>query len=397
MVTGKKAGTATITATTEDGNKTATCTVTVNDPPVGNERTLKAATITLFAGSDEAGFAEGTGEAAQFNYPMGMCLDGDGNLYVADRDNHRIRKITPTGVVTTILGNGDPLYEAAAHGPGDVLIYDGWIYIVERSGNRIRRMKLGIEGRDPSWPDEINVFAGEGDVRAPGGQAGWAYENGEGTSARFSRPQSITVDDNGNFYVCDFANRVIRKITSEGIVSMYAGPLSVACLYCGNDKDMLSYPGEVCWNPADGNLYVAALNRERVVKITAKDAYSTFVGHIVDVAEDRANEVNNDSYNDGPGTVAEFARPALIKADQSGYMFLGEQSTIHRLRFITPSGIVSTIAAGDGEPLARTNALLPKLPSSPTGIAVTPDGKTLYVAEGSGNKIWKITLEYNNY
>jgi sugar lactone lactonase YvrE len=385
-------GTATITVTTSDGNKTATCAVTVNIPNPGDERQLREASISIFAGGDEAEFADGTGTAARFSAPRGLVLDSEGNLYITDSGNNRIRKVTSSGVVTTVAGNGDrvsedgPAASAKFFNPYDAAIHNGNLYVIERHargganpgglGGKIRKIDLA--------GGTVSTFAG-GDT--------YGHVNAQGAAARFNALASIEVDGDGNFYVSDFFNRIIRKITPDGTVSDYAGPLCVDCDYGGDDKDMLSYPGGLCWNPIDGNLYVAALNRERVVKITGVDVYDTFVGHVN--ADGEAQEIKDDSYKDGPGAIAEFARPAVITADESGYMFLGEQSIIHRIRFITPNGTVSTIAAGAEVPLARTNALLPKLPSSPNGIAVTPDGKTLYVAEG--NKIWKIEIEYNNY
>jgi sugar lactone lactonase YvrE len=387
------AGTATITVSTVDGNKTATCTVIVNDPPVGNERTLKAATISVFAGGNEAGFEDGAGTAARFNNPIGICLDGDGNLYVGDYYNHAVRKITPTGTVTTLLGNTDPAWEIAAHGPYDVAISGEWLYIVERLGSRIRRAKLGS---DMSWPENVNVFAGNDNIYNSNA-AVWEHANGQGNAARFSGPSSITADNAGNLYVSDFYNRAIRKITPNGTVSDYVGPLCVACnMGSGDDSDMLSYPREICYNPADGNLYVAAANRERIVKITGKDTYDTFVGWLNEKGE--AEERWEDNYNNGPAGEVHFARPGIIAIDQSGYMFIGEQGgPCGRIRFITPSGHTSTLADGDGTPCVAHGALLPRFVYSSTGIAVTPDGKTLYVVEGGNHKIWKIELQYDNY
>ncbi|MDR0559726.1 MAG: Ig-like domain-containing protein [Prevotellaceae bacterium] len=382
-------GTVTITVTTADGNKTATCVVTVTTQQPGGGKTIKTATKSLFAGGDAAGFENGTGAEASFNNPRGMTIDADGNLYVADYSNHAIRKITPAGVVTTFIGNSAPDWEICANGPADVVISNGWLYIAERIGSRIRRVKLGLSG-DPGWPNDINVFAGDDNVYNPD-PTEYKHVNGQGTAARFANLRSITVDDAGNFYVADFYNRLIRKITSNGTVSDHAGVLCEGCPMGEKpDDDMLSYPQYVCWNPVNGKLYVAALNRERIVQITNSGEYTTFAGKLDENGQ--AKEVNGDDYNDGAPAEAEFARPAVICSDQSGHMFLGEQGGCNRLRFITPEGFVSTIAAG-ATPLTNHGAFLPKFDGSPNGIAVSPDGKTLYVAEG--HKIWKIELTYN--
>jgi DNA-binding beta-propeller fold protein YncE len=119
------------------------------------------------------------------------------------------------------------------------------------------------------------------------------------------------------------------------------------------------------------------------VKITGYQTYGTFVG--------AGGEKNDDTYRDGTGVNVDFAYPYSIAIDNDGYMFVSEiGNNCNRIRYITPSGKVTTLAAGDAD---THNALLPKFENNPMGLAISPDGRTLYVAEG--NRVWKIELTYN--
>jgi len=177
--------------------------------------------ITTFAGTGEKGFCGDGGSAtnACFQFPMGIAVNSKGNLFIADYENHRIRRIdSTTHVVTTVAGNGDANSEgdnqsavqASLHFPKSIAI-DKWdnLYIVEGGKHVIRRV-------DPQT-GLITRFAGTG-------ESGLSGDGGLATNAQLSDPGSITVDGNGNVFIADWSNRRIRRIGAQtGIITTVAG------------------------------------------------------------------------------------------------------------------------------------------------------------------------------
>ncbi|QTE34877.1 NHL repeat-containing protein [Mucilaginibacter gossypii] len=157
--------------------------------------------VTTLAGSGVRGAADGKGTAAQFNYPDGIAVDAAGNLYVADSENHMIRKISPDGVVTTLAGK--PAYGAADgqgaaasfHNPAGVALdASGNLYVADYANNKIR--KVTPQGM-------VTTIAGTGV---------YGFANGPGASASFRLPTDIAINSSGDLYVADLDNNMIRKI-----------------------------------------------------------------------------------------------------------------------------------------------------------------------------------------
>lgn len=174
----------------------------------GNNKIRKvtpSGVVTTLAGNmgGVSGFLDGTGTATYFFSPQSLTLDKDDNLYVADKGNHRIRKITPAGVVTTIAGNGQGNYadgyglSAGIMSPTGI-VYDnrtGNIYVTENGGFRIRKIR----------PDGyVSTIAGTGDEGST---------DGPGRLAKFKNPMALVLDNDGNLLVADGGNYKIRKIT----------------------------------------------------------------------------------------------------------------------------------------------------------------------------------------
>ena len=172
----------------------------------------KSWVVNTFAGTGTAGFANGANTAAQFNNPIGVAVDSSGNLYVADTDGHRIRKITSTGVVTTLAGTG-----TAGHhdGTGTATRFNfphgvavdssGILYVVDTDNHRIR--KITSTGK-------VTTLAGTGTA---------GHHDGTGTATQFNFPHGVAVDSSGILYVADTDNHRIRKISSAGVVTTLAG------------------------------------------------------------------------------------------------------------------------------------------------------------------------------
>ena len=160
--------------------------------------------VTTFAGSGTRGSSDGTGASASFYFPMGLAVDSSGNVYVADEANNLIRKITPTGVVSTFAGSGSrgstngTGTEASFNGPiGIALDSSGNVYVSDNGNHLIRKItSAGV----------VSTLAGTGSQ---------GFENGEGTAASFYSPNGISVDSTGNVYVADTYNHLIRKIITK--------------------------------------------------------------------------------------------------------------------------------------------------------------------------------------
>lgn len=169
-----------------------------------NERIRKIANgyVTTYAGMETTGYLDGNALQAQFNKPAGIALDRQGNLYVAELYNHRIRKITAAGIVSTYAGNGTQGFadgEAAAaqfYSLTDVVIdAKGNLYVAD--SHRIRKITPG---------GQVSTIAGD---TAPG------FADGEGNQARFSYPTGLGIDASGDIYVADKQNNRIRKISFQ--------------------------------------------------------------------------------------------------------------------------------------------------------------------------------------
>ena len=230
--------------------------------------------VTTVAGNMNPGYSGdgGLATSAQLNSPSGVCLDTDGNIYIADRDNHRIRKVTvSTGIITTVAGNGTAGYTldgvAATttrlnYPVGVSLDTNGDIYIADTYNHRIRKVTVstGI----------ITTVAGTG-VEGSSGDGGLAI------SARLNLPGGVNVDSARNIYIADTFNNRIRKVTvSTGIITAVAGTASPG--YSGDagppPSAQLNTPTGVTFD-SDGNICIADWTNHRIRKIDAPD-YTTF-------------------------------------------------------------------------------------------------------------------------
>ena len=317
-------------------------------------------TVSTLAGSTQ-GNTDGTGTSAQFSYPTGVAVDGAGNVYVADQDNHRIRKITTSGVVSTLAGSTYGYTDGTGTSAkfylpiGIAVDGAGNVYVADRSNHRIRKITAsGV----------VSTLAGSTQ----------GYADGTGTSAKFNVPFGVAVDGAGNVYVADYNNHRIRKITTSGVVSTLAGSTYGYTDGTGTSAQF-AYPYGVAVDGA-GNVYVADRSNHRIRKITASGVVSTLAG-------------SSQGYTDGTGTSAKFYYPSGVAVDGAGNVYVADRSN-NRIRKITASGVVSTLA-GIGTPGNADGTGTSAKFYLPTGVAVDGAGN-VYVADYVNHRIRKITL-----
>jgi sugar lactone lactonase YvrE len=358
---------------------------------------------SVVAGASETfGSTDGTGRAARFNHPSSIATNSDGEIYVTDTNNSTIRKITPSGVVSTlagtagIFGSADGAGAAASfRGPGGVATDSvGNVYVADMGNNTVRKLT----------PDGVvTTLAGEASVS---GSA-----DGAGSAARFDMPFGLAADSAGNVYVADAYNDVIRKITPAGVVSTFAGTADSAGNTNGTGAAArFKYPVGVATG-GNGNVYVADADNHAIRKITSAGVVSTLasVDDPIAVAVDSADNVYvADTKNNAirkvtpagvvttlPGT---FDGPLGVATDGAGNVYVADTGNT-LLKKITPAGSVTTLATTGGAawskydpPLSYIVILEPphKELKYPIGIAVDGAGN-VYVADTGHSAILKVT------
>jgi sugar lactone lactonase YvrE len=263
--------------------------------------------VTTFTGSSISGYSEGGPTAARFNSPRGVAADKDGYLYVADTGNYRIRKISPSGNVTTLAGSGIQGY---ADGQGSAAsFFFPYGIAVDQSGNVFISDVHRIRKISPSG--NVTTLAGSGNS---------GYADGQGSAASFNYPGGVAVDSGGHLYVSDSENYRIRKITPSGFVTTLAG--SGNSDYADGQGTIASFdaPSGGLAVDLNGNVYVADVDNYRIRKITPSGFVTTLAGSI-------------HGYTDGQGPVAKFHSPYHVAVDSTGNVYVADSN--YRIRKIT--------------------------------------------------------------
>jgi serine/threonine-protein kinase len=215
-----------------------------------------AGVVTTFAGQVGAsGAVDATGTAASFNFPRGICIDGAGNIYVADFFNHKIRKITAGGVVTTVAGTGlsgnvDATGTSASFNrPSGVCIdFTGNLYVADQLNHRIRKITPAAV---------VTTFAGSTS----------GFTDATGTSAKFNLPYGVCADAGNTVYVADFNNQRIRKISPAQVVTTFAGNGTASAIDAVGTSATFNGPIGPCVD-ALGNIFLADQFNHKIRKIT---------------------------------------------------------------------------------------------------------------------------------
>lgn len=340
----------------------------------GNHRIRKvtaAGVVSAYAADASPGSADGTGRAAKFTRAQRCALDSSGNLYVADTNNHTLRKVTPAGVVTTLAGLAGT--SGSADGTGSAARFsspmgvavdtNGFVYVADSGNHTVRKV---------SPAGEVTTLAGLAGVSG--------HTNATGNSARFTNPNGVAVDASDHVYVT--SGNAIRKITPAGEVTTFAGdPTQLGATNGTGTAALFRSPAGLAADSA-GTLFVADAGNDMIRKITAAAVVSTHAGG-----------ANRDYSLDGFATGASFDLPWDVAIDATGNLYVADRNA-SLIRKITPSRDVTTIGGTlevDGYQDGRArNARF----GEPTGIAASADGQTLYVADNYNNRISQGTAMY---
>ena len=325
--------------------------------------------IFTVAGDGFPGFRGdgGPASAARLNAPYGMALDGVGNLYIADLGNNRVRRIDPDGTITTVAGS------ETLESPRNVAVDGaGSLYVSEFSGQRIRR--IGPDGA-------VVTVAGNG-------TAGFAGDGGAASDASLSFPAGLAFDASGNLYIADSGNHRVRKV-SDGIISTVL--------------DQLNLPTAVAID-GQGNVFVADSGNQRIQRLGPGGDIATLPGMGRDLAVDYAGNLyiasglhalqlntageiitiaGDSSYtfrgDGGDALSARLNGPVAIAVNNAGVIYIADQKN-RRVRKVDADGVITTVM-GTGASTPEASEL-----NTPAGISLNESGD-LYVSDQDNHRI----------
>ncbi|MEK9628518.1 MAG: hypothetical protein VW455_05815 [Nitrospinota bacterium] len=382
--------------------------------------------MTAYAGNGSSGFSGDGGKAteARLNVPAGLAFDKRGNLYIADRNNHRIRKVDTSGTITTIAGTGTAGFSGDGgqaknaqikHPSGIAFDQKGNLYFSDRSNDRIRKIDSnGI----------ISTYAGNG-------KEGFKGDSGPATQATLDKPFGIAFDAKDNLYIADRRNNRVRRVNTRGIITTVAG--DGGFFFSGDNgpayrASVAGPTGVVVDN--EGVLYIADRSNNRVRAVDSQGMITTVVGTgrqdyngdsevaretnlhlpfgvavspegnllIIDRSHYRIRSVNLKrgsvttiagngekmfQGDGGPATGATLSFPHGITVDKNDNVLVSDKGN-YRIRSISPDGIIQTIAGngkrgniGDGLPAMEASIY------NPTSLKLNNKGE-MYIISPSG-------------
>jgi sugar lactone lactonase YvrE len=319
--------------------------------------------IATIAGNGISGYA-GDGlcsTSVRFNSPGGISIDSSGNVYIADTNNQAIRKITPSGTISTVVGGNGGIYQLGSFSgdgipatsanlnfPGGVFFNNGNLYIADTSNNRIRRVNAsGV----------ISTFAGTG-------TASYSGDGGPATSASITFPGDVFVDASGFVFIADTHNHRIRRVSPSGMISTFAGTGIGGFAGDGGPATsaQINYPGSVSGD-ALGNIYITDTSNSRIRRVSPSGTISTFAG----------NATQGFLGDGGAATSAELNLPTGVCLKSSSEIFIADNGNSRIRKVNASTGKISTIAGG-GSFIGKD--------VSPLGVAVTPWGISRDVCRG---------------
>ena len=297
--------------------------------------------VSLVAGTEGTlGYVDGTGPAAQFYSPYGLAVGSNGVIYVADTGNNRIRMISTSRVVTTYAGMGDPSAidgagtTATFQAPYDVVMYsNGTLYVADTYNHLIRAIS----------PSKV-----------------------VSSTASIILPQGIVAASNGSIFVTESGNRRVVRMASNAAITVVAGDSAPSTFADGQGTSAKFYSPQGIAVRANGTVLVADTTNHRIRAISPSGAVTTIAGG------------STAAFLNGQGTAARFSSPRDMVILSNGTTYVADSGN-HRIRAISPTGAVTTVA-GTGTSGSTNGAALTATFTSPIGLAMSPNG-TLYIVD----------------
>lgn len=378
----------------------------VNENTSGGNGSSRVLVTTLAGDKDADGFIDGMGVNARFRSVVGIALDDEGCVYACDADNDAVRRVEPSGRVSTVAGvygkgtgfaNGRGNVAQFAYPVGLAVVPEGvfstagtlpfgtdatFLVVADLNNFRVRLIRSPHDGWTTALPWEpwnpafyqVATIAGTGVS---------GYTNGRGDTAQFAAPGAVAVGPGGIIYVLERSsgNRVRQLHYTGGDpmaatnwqVSLLAGSTSGATAYVdASGSSARFYDPRGIAAGRDGNVYVADTYNHCIRQITPGGAVTTLAG------------LNVSGYEDATGTAARFYCPWAIAAGPDGYLYVADRYN-HRIRRVSPTGAVTTVA-GTGSTTAADGPGNASGFNDDLGIAVSPSGE-LYVAEAESLRV----------
>ena len=333
-----------VTLEMDFGNRVFTTLPLVPIVSVGLLGDIEKRNSYYFAGTGAGGYGGDNGPATEalLNSPRAMAVDKEGNVYVADANNDRIRRIDSQGVITTFAGTGEwgysgdggPATAARLGRPYGVTVDGaGNVFVADSGNHRIRRIdSQGV----------ITTFAGTGE---------WGYsgDGGPATEAQLNSPTGVTVDGAGNVFVAEPESHRIRRIDSQGVITTFAGTGKRG--YAGDGRAattaLLDFPQQVVAD-GEGNVYVADFGNHRIRRVDTQGMISTFAG----------TGTAGSGGDGGPATEAQLNSPTGVTVDGEGNVYVAGTNyaynvsgrdrdvRFYHIRRIDTQGLITTLVPG---------------------------------------------------
>lgn len=351
--------------------------VSVLAPAVGRVVPASAAfgsdPITTIAGTGVAAFFGDGFSATQalLKFPIGVAVDGAGNLYIADYQDNRVRKVDTSGIITTVAGNGTPTtsgdggpaVQAGVQSPNGVAVdASGNLYISMSSGANTFRVR--------------KVDAATGIITTVAGNGGFGYSGDGGPATQASVfPCGVALDAAGDLYIADCLFSVVRKVDTSGIITTVAGNGTAGYSGDGGPATQAQFnnPNGIAADGA-GNLYIADQGNSVVRKVDTSGVITTFAG----------TGVGGYSGDGGPATQAQLYSPINVAVDGSGNLYIDDIQNSD-VRKVDTTGTISTVA-GNGTPgFSGDFGPAGQAEIEPWGVAADAAG-AVYIADGPDNR-----------
>ena len=330
-------------------------------------------TITTVAGDGKQGFSGDGGPAtsAQIFDAHGIAFDASGNLYIADTNNWRIRKVSISGIITTVAGKGTEGFSGDGGAATSAELYP-WGVALDPSGNLYIADGRNYRIRKVSTSGIITTVAGKG-------TKGFSGDGGPAGSAELGFTGGVALDSAGNIYIADGGNNRIRKVSTSGIITTVAGKGTKGFSGDGGPATSaeLGSPSGVAVD-STGNIYIDDENNDRIRRVDTSGIITTVAGG-----------GSNGLAEGGPATSAELSDPVGLAVDSGGNFYFADLNN-GRIRKVSTAGIITTVAGnGDygynGDNIPALSAKLSTL----FGVAVDSAGD-VYFVDAQNQRIRKV-------